>query len=240
MVTSFHLFNLLKSTDTEEYKSFVLSTIGRYTEYYSQNKSFHCGRLIPRKTERFNMCAMFQWDSPSIDEAIGSMKANNSKPNDITEIENKLNTFRDKNETMSIWIESLVPSLNSDEVVDLSNGILRISTYDLAKGKSAEEFVEFDKRVTSQYSLHLKPIDWLYQGTFKIRRGERNIFGELDYIKAPSPEAALERDKGLGEPQEITDIIKKCSTFPEPGSKFGFWLEPFVISEYAKKGIKFI
>lgn len=240
MITGFHLFNLLKSTDIEEYKSVVISTIGRITDYYIQNKVFYCGRFIPGKTDRFNMCEMFQWDSPATDEAIGIMDAQSTKPSDITQIENKLNTFRDKSETLSIRMESLVPSPNSNEAVDLSTGIMRLSTYSLAKGKTEKEFMEFDKRVTAQYSLHLKPIDWLYQGTFRTRRGGLDLYGELDYIKAPSPEAALAKDKELGETQEISDIINECSTFPDPDSKFGFWLEPFVISEYAKKGIKFI
>ncbi len=240
MITSVNLFNLLPTVNGEEYKLFEKSVIDRYSDYFSRFKSYYCGQFIPLRTDRFNMCGVYQWDFRTIEEAKESFKKSYVKPRDMNSIEKERRSFHDnKGEKMNLWIESLVPSPNSNLKINISEGILRFISYGLAPGKGINDFIEFDRRVTNTYTAHMKQIDWYYMGTFKIDKLGQRIFGELDYVKAPSPEAAMERDKGLGESPEITEIISECSTFPHPDNKFGFWLKPFLVSEYAQNGIKF-
>lgn len=239
MVLSINLFNLPQNVKQEDYLSFVKTSMKQYSDYFNKLGYFFLGVYKPFLPERFSMSEVYLCNSKTAEEAKSTFLTLQAAPHYIQEIENKFEEFHGaKTSCLHLWVEPITLTLNSRKNLSIDGKMLRVCNFEPNPGKTIEQLVEFENRISDVYTSRLNTIEWNYMGTFNSIGFGKKIWAEVEFVKCKTPEEAIQKDKELGETPETTKIIQECATFIGKRNKDEMvWLLPLLLSEYSLNGI---
>jgi len=238
VIFNFNLFSLNPDVILE-YKSFREKIIIKYSDYYNDFGCYFLGLYNPYLPERFNIAEVYLWEANSADEAKKNSVLLPAVPEEIAEIELELNKFKNNaKDTLNLWVEPITLTLNSHKKLSVDGKMLRICNFEPAEGKTIEDLIEFENRISDTYTSHLNLIAWNYMGTFNSIGFNKKLWAEVEFVKGAAPEEAINREKEHGETPETLKIVEECRTFIQKRNKNEMvWLVPVFLSEFAKNGI---
>jgi hypothetical protein len=110
--------------------------------------------------------------------------------------------------------------------------LLRAYLYNLAPGKTEDELIAFDHRVTERFTSYCAEHGRRYLGVFKVAGLPDYAYAEFTLVDADSVQEAQAQRAALVIPDNISDIFAECDTYIAPETR-DLWLRPLALSALA-------
>jgi hypothetical protein len=241
------LYNLVPGASREEYLRFERRVLARYAEYVRSRGSYYIGLYdldsrkrstapIPWREIPYAYAAVYLVDEESA--ASKALDMHQPRPDDITRMVAEMRTFSDGHDSVRLELRPIVPSPFAYELLVFAERMLRVVLFEPGAGKTEEDLVRFETRITARYSEFESLHDWYYTGTYRVEGMPDFTWAEVDVVEGESPEEALARDAEMITPPDVQAIYNECSTFySQEKPRTALWLRPLVPSPSAEVGL---